>query len=86
MGWFLECIFCTIDDKKLVYDRGFLLGPYCPIYGCGALYMYFFLDKYQSDPLALFIMAMVGTSILEYVTSFLMEKIFRARWWDYSNR
>ncbi len=86
MGWLVECIFCTIDDKKLVYDRGFLLGPYCPIYGWGALYMYFFLGKYQNDPLVLFIMAMVGTSILEYITSFFMEKLFRARWWDYSNR
>lgn len=86
MGWFVECVFCSIDDRKLVYDRGFLLGPYCPIYGWGALYMYFFLGKYQNDPITLFIMAMVGTSILEYITSYLMEKLFRARWWDYSNR
>lgn len=86
MGWIVECIFCSIVDKKLVYDRGFLLGPYCPIYGYGALYMYFFLQKYQNDPVVLFIMAMVGTTILEYFTSFWMEKIFKARWWDYSNQ
>ncbi len=86
MGWFVECVFCSIYDRKLVCDRGFLLGPYCSIYGCGALYMYFFLEQYQNAPLILFVMAMVGTSILEYVTSYLMEKIFRMRWWDYSNR
>lgn len=86
MGWIVECIFCSIVDKKLVYDRGFLLGPYCPIYGYGALYMYFFLQRYQNDPVVLFIMAMVGTTILEYFTSFWMEKIFGARWWDYSNQ
>lgn len=86
MGWLVECIFCSIDDKKLVYDRGFLLGPYCPIYGWGALYMHFFLMKYQEDSLVLFVMVVVGTSVLEYLTSYLMEKIFKARWWDYSNR
>ncbi len=86
LGWLVECIFCTISDRKLVYDRGFLLGPYCPIYGWGALYMYFFLTPYRSNPVVLFIMAIIGTSILEYMTSYFMEKIFKARWWDYSNR
>ncbi len=85
-GWLVECIFCTIVDKKLTYDRGFLLGPYCPIYGWGALYMYCFLTKYKEDPFTLFVMAMVGTTVLEYVTSYMMEKLFKARWWDYSKR
>jgi len=85
-GWFVECVFCTIVDKKITYDRGFLLGPYCPIYGWGALYMYFFLTKYKEDPVTLFVMSMVGPTILEYFTSYLMEKLFKARWWDYSNR
>lgn len=86
MGWLVECIFCSITDKKIVYDRGFLLGPYCPIYGYGALYMYLVLSKYQNDPMVLFVMAVVGTSILEYFTSYWMEKVFKARWWDYSNQ
>lgn len=85
-GWLVECIFCTIVDKKLTYDRGFLLGPYCPIYGWGTLYMYFFLTKYREDPFTLFVMAVVGTTILEYFTSYMMEKLFKARWWDYSNQ
>lgn len=85
LGWLVECISCSINNKKLIYDRGFLIGPYCPIYGYGAMYMYFFLSRYHNDPIVLFVMAIVGTSTLEYFTSYLMEKMFRARWWDYSN-
>lgn len=86
MGWLVECLACSIEHKEIVHDRGFLIGPYCPIYGYGAMYMYFFLSRYYHEPITLFVMAVVGTSILEYVTSFVMEKIFKARWWDYSNQ
>lgn len=84
IGWIVECVSCTFWYHKFVHDRGFLLGPYCPVYGFGALYMYIFLSRYKSDALALFIMAVVGTSIIEYITSVLMEKVFKARWWDYT--
>ncbi len=84
MGWFVECICCTIERKKITFDRGFLLGPYCPIYGYGAMYMYFFLSRYYHEPITLLIMAIVGTSAIEFATSYVMEKIFKARWWDYS--
>lgn len=84
-GWLIECINCTIEQKKITYNRGFLIGTYCPIYGFGAMYMYFFLNHYYNEPITLFVMAVVGTSIIEYVTSYLMEKIFKARWWDYSH-
>ena len=84
-GWTVECITCSIGQKKFVHDRGFLIGPYCPIYGYGAMYMYFFLNRYYHEPITLFVMAVVGTSFLEYITSYLMEKLFNARWWDYSN-
>lgn len=85
MGWIIECITCSIEEKKFIHNRGFLIGPYCPIYGFGAMYMYFFLNRYYNDPITLFVMAVVGTSVIEYVTGYLMEKIFKARWWDYSN-
>ena len=84
-GWTVECITCSIGQKKFVHDRGFLIGPYCPIYGYGAMYMYFFLNRYYHEPITLFVIAVVGTSFLEYITSYLMEKLFNARWWDYSN-
>ena len=86
VGWIAECISCTINTHKFTYDRGFLLGPYCPIYGIGALYMYFFLDQFSDNPVSVFVMALLGTSVLEYLTSYAMEKIFKARWWDYSDR
>ena len=85
IGWLLEVVWTFITDKKLV-NRGFLIGPYCPIYGTGCILMILLLQKYSDDILVLFIMSMLICSILEYATSYFMEKIFKARWWDYSNR
>ena len=83
-GWIVEVV-CKLVDKKKFINRGFLIGPYCPIYGTGALIMTILLDKYLNDPITLFIMAMLSAAILEYITSYLLEKIFATRWWDYSN-
>ncbi|MGN1337117.1 MAG: hypothetical protein ACI4WW_01410 [Candidatus Coprovivens sp.] len=85
LGWVLEMVVCSIADKKVV-NRGFLIGPYCPIYGSGCLLIIFLLNKYQDDPFTLFIMAIIVCSLLEYFTSYIMEKLFKARWWDYSDR
>ena len=85
LGWITEALNSLLRDKRLD-NRGFLIGPYCPIYGIGALYMYFFLDRFSDNPVSVFVMALIGTSILEYFTSYIMEKIFKARWWDYSDR
>lgn len=82
MGWMYEVIGMIVVDHKLV-NRGFLIGPYCPIYGCGALLMTFLLKDYIKAPVVLFILIVVVCSILEYTTSYLMEKIFKMRWWDY---
>lgn len=85
IGWLIEVINELITEKRYV-NRGFLIGPYCPIYGYGALLMITLLTRYLNDPIVLFIMAVVICSLLEYFTSFAMEKIFKARWWDYTNR
>ena len=85
LGWLVETIYVWIKTKKLV-DRGFLIGPYCPIYGVGVLLIINFLEDYMNNYLVLFILSVVICMVLEYVTSYLMEKIFNARWWDYSNR
>lgn len=85
MGWCLEVIGKLIESRKLV-NRGFLIGPYCPIYGYGAILITFLLKKYTEDPIALFIMAILVCGVLEYLTSYFMEKIFKARWWDYSQK
>ena len=84
-GWIIEVVNVSVLEKKVV-DRGFLIGPYCPIYGFGGLYIYIFLNKYYSDPIALFFLTIVECAILEYLTSFVMEKIFKTRWWDYTDK
>ena len=85
-GYILECIYCSIVDKKIVLNRGFLLGPYLPIYGCGAIAIIFLLERYLDDPFALFVMGALVATVLEYLASYIMEKIFKARWWDYSEQ
>lgn len=84
-GWILE-VTCKYIDYKRFIDRGFLIGPYCPIYGFGAVLITFLLYRYESDPLVLFFMTVLTCGTLEYFTSWTMEKLFKARWWDYSKR
>lgn len=67
-------------------NRGFLIGPYCPIYGWGAIAITILLKRYTYDPLVLFIMSTLVCSIIEYFTSYFMEKKYHARWWDYSSK
>ncbi len=83
LGWILEVIVCSICDKKLV-NRGFLIGPYCPIYGFGALIM-LLLSSYKDHLFVCFILSLTLCSTLEYFASYLMEKLFKIRWWDYSH-
>lgn len=83
-GWLVEMIPATIREKKFV-DRGFLVGPYCPIYGCGVILITLLLQKYADDIVVTFFLSVIICGTLEYLTSYVMEKIFKARWWDYSN-
>ncbi len=81
IGWVYECIVESIRQKKVV-NRGFLNGPYIPIYGFGALIDVIFLG-WCRDPVWLFILSAFLCCTLEYITSVVMEKLFNARWWDY---
>ena len=85
LGWIMEVILSIIQRKKLI-NRGFLIGPYCPIYGIGVILTTILLAKYKEDRIITFIMSILICGTLEYFTSYLMEKIFHARWWDYSNK
>ena len=85
LGWCMEVLATLYTTKKLV-NRGFLIGPICPIYGNGCLMIILLLHKYLDDPFVLFAMATLICSILEYFTSYIMEKLFKARWWDYSDK
>lgn len=84
LGWLLEELAFLIEDKKLV-NRGFLIGPYCPIYGTGSIVI-ILLTQNINNPISIFIVSLISCSIIEYITSYLLEKIFNIRLWDYSNK
>jgi len=84
VGWICEVIYCSIPEKKFI-NRGFLNGPLCPIYGFGALIVIFFLTPFKESVFLVFILGLIFTSALEYFTSYVMEKLFHSKWWDYSN-
>ncbi len=90
LGWVWESIYCTAQEKKWA-DRGFLFGPICPIYG-SCVVIVSLLFKYVpflSDPAlplwVIFVICFIGSAIAEFGTSWVLEKRFHARWWDYSN-
>lgn len=84
IGWILEVGLAFYEHKKFI-NRGFLIGPYCPIYGVGCLLLTILLSKYINEPGVIFALSIFICATLEYLTSYLMEKIFKLRWWDYSN-
>ena len=90
LGWVWESIFCTIRDRKWA-NRGFLFGPICPIYGFGTIIGLAVHDLNVKGIFPelvwwqMFLLAFVVSMVLEYPTSWLLEKLFHARWWDYSN-
>ena len=83
IGWVLESIFHTVWERKLV-NRGFLNGPYVPIYGFGALLVLNVLEPFQSHWYIVFPVSIILATALEYITGWAMEKLFHNRWWDYS--
>lgn len=84
IGWLWETIYCSIKAKKFVY-RGFLAGPYCPIYGFGILSVLYFIEPFRYNLVLLFFLSAFLVTILEYVTSYVLEKLFHAQWWNYDD-
>lgn len=83
-GWVLESVYRSFCEKKLI-NTGFLNGPFCPIYGIGAIIMFLFLEHFQENILGLFIISFLILSIWEYVVGVLLEKAFKTKYWDYSD-
>jgi uncharacterized membrane protein len=83
VGWAWETALFTVQERRFV-NRGFLNGPFCPIYGFGALLLLLFLENRVGNIFALFFIAVVLTTSLEYLTAVLLENLFHAKWWDYS--
>lgn len=84
LGYLIEVSYVYIDTKQWI-NRGYLNGPYIPIYAVGSVLAIIFLTNYYDNILIVFFMGMIICSALEYFTSYIMEKIFNQRWWDYSN-
>ncbi len=93
IGWIMEVVLGLIEKHKFV-NRGFLIGSYCPIYGFGSVAITILLGNFMktindvslADSIwisSIVIICICGT--LEYFTSYIMEKMFHARWWDYKN-
>lgn len=82
LGWIWESVIFSLIDKHRLVNRGFMIGPYIPIYGTGALIDLLILGD-VTNMVALFFLSAVLCTMVEYVTSFAMEKLFHARWWDY---
>ena len=85
IGWCTEVSYAALD-RGIFVNRGFLNGPYCPIYGCGVVIVVVALTPLKYNLLILFAGSFLLTSILEYITGFILEKVFHNKWWDYSNK
>ena len=84
LGWCTEVCFQALSKGKLV-NRGFLNGAICPIYGIGVVIVVWVLEPLAPHGLILFAGSLILCSILEWITGFVLEKLFHQRWWDYSN-
>lgn len=83
LGWIIEVLYVWVRSRKL-YNRGLLHMPFLPIYAFGALAITFTLGDLQ-NVFAIYTSGIVVTTVLEYITSYIMERFFHTRWWDYSN-
>jgi uncharacterized membrane protein len=85
VGWFFESLYCSLAAGKWI-NRGFLTGPLCPIYGAGALVLSVFLSPVKDKWYLVFFLGIILCDIVEFITSVILEKLFHARWWDYSDK
>ena len=84
LGWSCETIYCSLGAGHFV-NRGFLSGPVCPVYGFGALAVLLLLNPVRDNLILVFILGMIVTSVLEYITAWVLETLFHTKWWDYSH-
>ena len=80
----MESIFRSICEKKLI-NTGFLRGPFCPIYGIGAIIMIALLSQFEKSIVLLFFISLIILTLWEYIVGVLLEKLFKTKYWDYSD-
>lgn len=84
-GWVWESTYVSVRHRKLV-NRGFLKGPFLPIYGSGAICILVVTIPVRGNIPAMFVTGMAAAAVLEYVTGYVMERLFRVRYWDYTGK
>ena len=85
MGWLVESIYMSFFNHKIT-NRGFAKGPFCPIYGFGALTVFFVLRPYSDNSILLFFLGSFLATTLEFLTALVMKRIFGEIWWDYHEK
>lgn len=85
LGWIVESSYMSVCNRKLT-NRGFIHGPMCPIYGVGALSVYFILRPLEGNWIALYFCGTFLATTLEYITAIIMQKVFGCIWWDYNDK
>lgn len=85
MGWLVESIYMSFCNHKIT-NRGFAKGPFCPIYGFGALTVFFILRPYSDNSILLFFLGSFLATTLEFLTALVMKRIFGEIWWDYHEK
>ena len=84
IGWAVEVAFAAIKHGRY-QNRGFLIGPICPIYGYGVVAVLLLLTPIKDNLILLFICSALVTTLIEFVTGWFLEWKYNERWWDYSN-
>lgn len=84
LGWCTEVAYAAFKEHKFV-NRGFLNGSICPIYGFGVVIVVQLLDPYAHQIVLLYLLSVVLTTVLEWLTGFALDKLFHHKWWDYSD-
>ena len=85
IGWICEVIYVGVTSAHKFVNRGFLHGPLCPVYGFGGVVILMLPPSLYATWIPLFFASMILCTIVEYFVSWLMEKLFHTRWWDYSH-
>ncbi len=82
-GWIFESTYVSLKKKHFI-NRGFMRGPFLPLYGSGAIMMLIVSAPFQDNLILVYIAGCIGATALEYVTGVVMEALFKVRYWDYS--
>ncbi len=85
LGWCVESAYMSLCNRKLT-NRGFVKGPFCPIYGVGAMGGYFLLHVFADHVVLLYFAGAVTATVFEYMVGRLMLKLFGEVWWDYKEK